>query len=391
MSEAKLVDFFDREYSEPPTGLDRAHMASLETSERYGVTVRTESRADRPGDLLIYADDMLWGVVQIVEKEAWKKSGVLDVYEYDCYGIDWTQYPHFPGKQACSHRGRYHIPGGFENLDVADARGAVTAQFIFRNLHELQGGPLAPKYAEVEGSEGAPRRRYRLLHSLKQKHNTVKAGAVSGLIDGPGVLPHWGTAWITNTCLVKSVRLWENTLVRANSTIVGFPDGGKMSTIDAEYISQSHLYLLKDSFINGRHLDNVKLSGGVVMCRGSVLTDSTIGPSLPEGYVRIPEGTSLKSANLTANVNGKLPFVTVGPIGSESGQLTVWKDDVLTGIRVRRGCFTGTVEEFLEANERTHKDVNLEVYEIYRDLLPILQRQVLKVANGTPEYDEDEE
>lgn len=38
MSEAKLVDFFDREYSEPPTGLDRAHMASLETSERYGVT-----------------------------------------------------------------------------------------------------------------------------------------------------------------------------------------------------------------------------------------------------------------------------------------------------------------------------------------------------------------
>lgn len=26
MSEAKLVDFFDREYSEPPTGLDRAHM-----------------------------------------------------------------------------------------------------------------------------------------------------------------------------------------------------------------------------------------------------------------------------------------------------------------------------------------------------------------------------
>ena len=44
MSEAKLVDFFDREYSEPPTGLDRARMASLETSERYGVTVRTESR-----------------------------------------------------------------------------------------------------------------------------------------------------------------------------------------------------------------------------------------------------------------------------------------------------------------------------------------------------------
>lgn len=153
--------------------------------------------------MLIYADDMLWGVVQIVEKEAWKKSGVLDVYEYDCYGIDWTQYPHFPGKQACSRRGRYHIPGGFENLDVADARGAVTAQFIFRNLHELQGGFLTPKYAEVEGSEGAPRRRYRLLRTLKQKHNTIKAGAVSGLIDGPWQLPQTGTSWVDENSTVQ--------------------------------------------------------------------------------------------------------------------------------------------------------------------------------------------
>ena len=64
---------------------------------------------------------------------------------------------------------------------------------------------------------------------------------------------------------------------------------------------------------------------------------------------------------------------------------------MLTGIRVRRGCFTGTVEEFLEANEKTHKDKRPEVYEIYRDLLPILQKQVLKVANDTPEYDEYEE
>ena len=251
----------------------------------------------------------------------------------------------------------------------------------------------------MENLTERPRQKYLLEEERIGEYRIVlapdrrpEAGSkAGGLVDGPGVLPHWGTAWITNTCLVKSVRLWDNTLVRANSTIVGFPDGRKMSTIDAEYISQSHLYLLKDSFINGRHLDNVKLSGGVVMCRGSVLTDSTINLSMPKGYVRIPEGTSLKSANLTANVNGQLPFVTVGPIGSESGQLTVWKDDVLTGIRVRRGCFTGTVEEFLEANEKTHKDVNLEVYEIYRDLLPILQKQVLKVANVTPEYDEDEE
>lgn len=237
--------------------------------------------------------------------------------------------------------------------------------------------------------EGERNGEYRII--LAPDRHPEAGSKAGGLVNGPGVLPHWGTAWITNTCLVKSVRLWENTLVRANSTIVGFPDGGKLSTIDAEYISHSHLYLLKNSYIIGRHLDNVNLSGEVSMCRGSVLTDSTIGPSMPKGYVHIPEGTSLRSANLTANVNGKLPFVTVGPIGSESGQLTVWKDDVLTGIRVLRGCFTGSVEKFLEANEKAHKDKRPEVYEIYHDLLPILEQQVRKVANDTPEYDEDEE
>lgn len=56
-----------------------------------------------------------------------------------------------------------------------------------------------------------------------------------------------------------------------------------------------------------------------------------------------------------------------------------------------RGCFHGTVENFLKDNEKAHKDKRPEAYEIYRDLLPILQKQVLKVANDTPEYDEDEE
>ena len=52
---------------------------------------------------------------------------------------------------------------------------------------------------------------------------------------------------------------------------------------------------------------------------------------------------------------------------------------------------TARPAHFLKDNEKAHKDKRPEVYEIYHDLLPILEQQVRKVANDTPEYDEDEE
>ena len=250
----------------------------------------------------------------------------------------------------------------------------------------------------IEHISERPRQKYLLEEERNGEYRIVlapdrhpEAGSkAGGLVDGPGVLPHWGTAWITNTCRVKSVRLGKDTVVRAHSTIIGFPKGGRMPTVDVGCVSLSHFYLLNKSYVQGRHMDNVHLEGEAAVWPGVVLSDSRIGPREPGGKVRIPDNTLITDATLTANEGGKLPFVTVEPIGSESGRLTVWNDDVL-GVRVRRGCFTGSVEGFLEANEKAHKGKRPEVYEIYRDLLPILQRQVIKVANDTPEYDEDED
>ena len=355
MSEAKLVDFFDREYSEPPTGLDRAHMASLETSERYGVTVRTESRADRPGDLLVYADDMLWGVVQIVEKEAWKKSGVLDVYEYDCYGIDWTQYPHFPGKQACSHRGRYHIPGGFENLDTADARGAVTAQFIFRNLHELQGGPLAPKYTEVEGSEGAPRRRYRLLRNLRQKNFTVKAGSVSGLIDGPWQLPQTGTSWVDEYSTVQGrVKLDRHTFI-ANSNVSFVSKDGDLLELRRCSIWESSVD------ISTEREKECCLEWFEVFIDSSTITGETLlsdGVRVSESFVHnatIPTYATVTDMDVVGDPGGRTPFIQMNAVSEDDMTLTMWcnRDG---DIEVQCGSLWGLLDMAREKLEHVYGD-----------------------------------
>jgi hypothetical protein len=326
MSEAKLVDFFDREYSEPPTGLDRAHMASLETSERYGVTVRTESRADRPGDLLIYADDMLWGVVQIAGGEAWKKPGVLSVYEYDCYGIDWTRYPNFPGKQACSHRGRYFIPGGFDNLDAIDAMGEATAQFVFRNLRLLQGGPLAPKYAEVEGSESAPRRRYQLLKDLKQKNFTVKAGSVSGLIDGPWQLPQTDNSWVDeDSSIAGQVKL-------SNDTYVSHSDIEFYSQ-DSDLVELRRCTVLSSTikFSTGREQECC-LEWYDVFVESCTISGETLlsdGVRVSESYIHnatIPAYAYVHNIDLDGDPGGRTPFIQMNAVGPDDMALTMWRN-----------------------------------------------------------------
>lgn len=347
MSEAKLVDFSKQDYSDPPTGLDRAHMAALEAFERYDVMVRTESPADRPGDLLIYADDMLWGVVQIAGGEAWKKPGVLSVYEYDCYGIDWTQYPNFPGKQACSHRGQYFIPGGFDNLDAIDAMGEATAQFIFRNLRLLQGGPLAPKYAEVEGSEGEPRRRYQLLKDLKQKNFTVKAGSVSGLIDGPWQLPQTDNSWVDeDSSIAGQVKL-------SNDTYVSHSDIEFYSQ-DSDLVELRRCTVLSSTikFSTGREQECC-LEWYDVFVESCTISGETLlsdGVRVSESYIHnatIPAYAYVHDIDLDGDPGGRTPFIQMNAVGPDDMALTMWRNKD-GGIEAQCGSYWGLLDTVRE-------------------------------------------
>ena len=56
-----------------------------------------------------------------------------------------------------------------------------------------------------------------------------------------------------------------------------------------------------------------------------------------------------------ARVCGQISIITILDIGRERGCLTMHLDSKI-GVRVTRGCFTGTIEEFLSAVEKTHGD-----------------------------------
>ena len=66
-------------------------------------------------------------------------------------------------------------------------------------------------------------------------------------------------------------------------------------------------------------------------------------------------GAYLTGANLDgANLVGNRPILQIGPIGSRCAYLVSYITDA--GIKVRAGCFFGSIEEFEAACAKTHGD-----------------------------------
>lgn len=56
-----------------------------------------------------------------------------------------------------------------------------------------------------------------------------------------------------------------------------------------------------------------------------------------------------------AHINSNKDFIVIGPIGSRNGFTTFYKNKN-ENVCVRCGCFSGTVDEFLAAVQKTHGD-----------------------------------
>jgi hypothetical protein len=70
-----------------------------------------------------------------------------------------------------------------------------------------------------------------------------------------------------------------------------------------------------------------------------------------------------------ARVYGSAHHITVSPIGSEGGFLTAFRQKD-NSIVVRRGCFSGSIEEFEDAVNATHGDSKYaEQYKIVISLI----------------------
>ncbi|HBM2934325.1 TPA: hypothetical protein LVL15_002282, partial [Klebsiella michiganensis] len=77
-----------------------------------------------------------------------------------------------------------------------------------------------------------------------------------------------------------------------------------------------------------------------------------------------------------ARVFGDAHWLVVGPVGSENGFLSAFRQKD-NSIMVRRGCFSGTIDEFEAAVKETHGDN--EFSKEYLTLIPFIKLRLKDV------------
>ena len=77
-----------------------------------------------------------------------------------------------------------------------------------------------------------------------------------------------------------------------------------------------------------------------------------------------------------ARVYDDAHYLTISPIGSERGVLTAFRQKD-NSIMVRRGCFSGTIDEFESAVDERHGDSKYG--DVYRALIPVIKLQLDEV------------
>ena len=124
---------------------------------------------------------------------------------------------------------------------------------------------------------------------------------------------------------------------------------------------------LSGAYLSGAYLSGANLSGADL--RGAKLSDA---------YLR---GAKLSGVLIDANVRlvGQRPVLTIGPIGSRSDWLVAFVTD--SGVRLRTGCFFGTVEQF-RARLADSDDVAREEYTAALTLVETHARLWTPAADG---------
>ncbi|MDP0269322.1 hypothetical protein Q7279_10595 [Glaesserella parasuis] len=160
----------------------------------------------------------------------------------------------------------------------------------------------------------------------------VGAGQLGGYIETEKNLDHSGNAWVYDNALVYGdARVYGNACVYDNALVYG----------DARVYGNAQVY------------GNARVFGNAWMC----------------GNARVFGNAWVRSF---AVISERKMIFWASNVGSENGTLTVSNGKF--GLIVTRGCFTGTVDEFLSKSKEVHDD---KTHHEYKLLIEVAQSRIL--------------
>ena len=190
------------------------------------------------------------------------------------------------------------------------------------------------------------------IRALKN-FGTVKAGDIGGYIEKEENLFHEGTCWVYD-----NARVCENARVCGNARVC-----------DNAYVCDNACV-----YGNARVCGNACVCGDACVCENARVCDNAYvcDNACVYGNARVCGD---------AKINKISDVLCISPIGSRNDTTTFFKTKD-GNICVKCGCFTDTIDKFLEAVSETHKDnKHAKAYKLACELARV-QIELEDVRNG---------
>ncbi|MFK5239140.1 polymer-forming cytoskeletal protein [Glaesserella parasuis] len=172
----------------------------------------------------------------------------------------------------------------------------------------------------------------------------VGAGQLGGYIETEKNLDHSGNAWVhDNARVYGNARVFGNAMVYGNARVFG----------NAWMCGNARVYG------NALAYGDACVYGDARVC----------GDAWVYGNARVCGDAMVRSF---AVISERKMIFWASNVGSENGTLTVFNGKF--GLIVTRGCFTGTVDEFLSKSKEVHDD---KTHHEYKLLIEVAQSRIL--------------
>lgn len=171
----------------------------------------------------------------------------------------------------------------------------------------------------------------------------------------------------------------EWVVIEGNAVVTGFAKVYGRATLDDKVFICEHAEVFGNAkmFGNAQASGNAKIYGNARIFGNSRVKEyaKIYGNSVLKSDVQVKGKSKIKHAHIhigefnnTARIKGSEDYIYIERIGSEAGTLTAFKTK--TGIRIIRGCFEGTLEEFKHEVAKIHAQTKyIEEYNMIISLI----------------------
>ena len=183
----------------------------------------------------------------------------------------------------------------------------------------------------------------------------VNAGDIGGWIKSDSNLSHSGDAWVSGDAKVSdhawvsgNALICENGRVSNNAWVGGNARVSNNACVCGDARIWNNAYVFDDA----RVYDCASVYGDARVGGSSVIGgDASVSDNAQICGRMVVLGETQIGGN--AHIKSNKDFITIGPIGSRNGFVTFHKSES-EDIYVECGCFSGTMDEFLAAVDKTH-------------------------------------